>query len=732
MVPRRQAHRVRLLGLARAEGREGAGQALQGIQGAQGNRLRHQRGAVPLLGPLRCRWAACAHLHVLDVASGRITRPVRRHARYELSARRPGRARLRHLARRPAHRVRLRSRRREAARQLHARWPSSTLRERPQSRRSCSTRPGTSRRRATARTARASRSSPRNHGPQAHDAARSSRCCDAQRRAGRCSARDWDHAVQRAAALGGRRRARSASPPSTAAAATSGASTLAEPQRRDRRRRAAGCIGSTSPRDTLVTVADAMDHPARVHARARRRRARAHRALQRRAARDVPPRRGRGGHGHAARSGDAGADVARLPARLRPEEEVPGAAQHPRRPARGRRATTSTTAGTTTLFAAQGYVVACVNYHGSSGFGHAFLDSITHRWGELELQDVEAGTDWLLKQPLGRPQARLRHRRQLRRLHGRVDERPREARPLPGLRLPRRLLRLGARCSPTTPTPGTRRSSARAYWDDMAKVDAQSPHAFADAMKTPTLVIHGALDYRVPDQQGLAYYNTLKARGVDARLVWFPDENHWILKPRNSKLWYGEFFAWLRATAARSGAPAERFETPFALRYRRARSRANPQRGLRYLQPERGLVSLGGLQASGDRLRPAPPGRAPRPSRGRAPRRRARSTACGVSSGACAPRADAHADRHRAIELAPAAVAHGRRARGARAASRRRARCAAAARRTPRRRARRPGRPRAPPRAAPRPRFTQRGIAGRVAVVSLMLLKWSMSIISSA
>ena len=51
------------------------------------------------------------------------------------------------------------------------------------------------------------------------------------------------------------------------------------------------------------------------------------------------------------------------------------------------------------LFAAQGYVVACVNYHGSSGFGHAFLDSITHRWGELELKDIEAATDWLRRQP---------------------------------------------------------------------------------------------------------------------------------------------------------------------------------------------------------------------------------------------------------------------------------------------------------------------------------------------
>jgi dipeptidyl aminopeptidase/acylaminoacyl peptidase len=88
----------------------------------------------------------------------------------------------------------------------------------------------------------------------------------------------------------------------------------------------------------------------------------------------------------------------------------------------------------------------------------------------------------------------------------------------------------------------------------MAKPHSQSPHAFAAGMSTPTLVIHGALDYRVPDAQGLAYYNTLKARGVDARLVWFPDENHWILKPRNSRLWYQEFFGWLeRHDKARDG-----------------------------------------------------------------------------------------------------------------------------------------------------------------------------------
>jgi dipeptidyl aminopeptidase/acylaminoacyl peptidase len=87
------------------------------------------------------------------------------------------------------------------------------------------------------------------------------------------------------------------------------------------------------------------------------------------------------------------------------------------------------------------------------------------------------------------------------------------------------------------------------YWQDMPRVLAQSPHSFAAHMNTPTLVIHGAQDFRVPDCNGLAYYNTLKSRGVPARLLWFPDENHWVLKPRSSRLWYGEFLDWLDAHA---------------------------------------------------------------------------------------------------------------------------------------------------------------------------------------
>jgi dipeptidyl aminopeptidase/acylaminoacyl peptidase len=199
----------------------------------------------------------------------------------------------------------------------------------------------------------------------------------------------------------------------------------------------------------------------------------------------------------------------------------------------------------THVFAAQGYVVAAVNYHGSSSFGYAFLDSITHRWGELELQDIEAATDTLLKKPWADRKRVFATGGSyggymVAWMNGHV-QRGRYAAYV-----------CHAGCFDWTAMFADDAYTWHAkelgawYWDDMAQIHRQSPHAHAGAMETPTLVIHGAMDYRVPDQQGLAYYNTLKAKGVEARLLWFPDENHWILKPRNSQLWYAEFFGWLK------------------------------------------------------------------------------------------------------------------------------------------------------------------------------------------
>ncbi len=206
------------------------------------------------------------------------------------------------------------------------------------------------------------------------------------------------------------------------------------------------------------------------------------------------------------------------------------------------------------VFAGRGYVVAAVNYHGSSGFGQKWLETITGQYGKKEFADVEAGTDWLLRQ-------------------GYIDR--------------ERLVATGgsyggymvAYMNGHTDRYRTYVCHAGCYdwvsmmatdgyhffadelgafhWDNPARVMKQSPHHYVKRSKTPTLVIHGEQDYRVPATQALQYYDTLKAKKVPARLVWFPDENHWILKPQNSRLWYREFFDWI-ARYAPGGAAKRR------------------------------------------------------------------------------------------------------------------------------------------------------------------------------
>ncbi len=195
------------------------------------------------------------------------------------------------------------------------------------------------------------------------------------------------------------------------------------------------------------------------------------------------------------------------------------------------------------LFAAAGYVVAQVNYHGSTGWGQKFVSSINGDWGWREMADVEAGTDYLLKT-------------------GWVDEKRMVATGgsyggymvayMNGNIKPGRYQAYvcHAGCYDWVAMMASDgygwlgRELGAFAWQDEARVLKQSPHHFAHKFATPTLVVHGELDYRVPYHQGLAYYNTLRARGIPSRLVYFPDENHWILKPQNSRLWYKEYIAW--------------------------------------------------------------------------------------------------------------------------------------------------------------------------------------------
>lgn len=81
-------------------------------------------------------------------------------------------------------------------------------------------------------------------------------------------------------------------------------------------------------------------------------------------------------------------------------------------------------------------------------------------------------------------------------------------------------------------------------WQD-TDFEKWSPHRHAAKFRTPNLVIHGELDFRVPVHQGLSLFTTLQRRGVPSRLLYFPDEGHWVVKPQNSALWHRTVFDWL-------------------------------------------------------------------------------------------------------------------------------------------------------------------------------------------
>jgi len=194
-------------------------------------------------------------------------------------------------------------------------------------------------------------------------------------------------------------------------------------------------------------------------------------------------------------------------------------------------------------FAAPGYVVAAVNFHGSTSWGQEFAASILGRQGDKPFEDIERATELLIESGIA-DQSRLaiaggsyggymvcwiasqtsRYRCAVN--HAGVYD----------------LLAEYA----SDVTQGRHKAYGGEPWDDIGAIDGNNPARFSKGSTTPMLIIHGERDYRVPHTQALAVYNVYKAKGAEARLLFFPDENHWILKPKNSLLWYREVHGWLR------------------------------------------------------------------------------------------------------------------------------------------------------------------------------------------
>lgn len=196
------------------------------------------------------------------------------------------------------------------------------------------------------------------------------------------------------------------------------------------------------------------------------------------------------------------------------------------------------------MFASPGYIVAMVNFHGSTGYGQEFTDSISQHWGDYPYEDIMKGLEYLVSNysfidankvaaagasyggymvnwiagHTSRFTCLINHDGvfNLESMYGETEE----------------------LWFPEWEFSGT-------PWDNRDLYQRWSPHRFAQNFETPMLIIHGQLDYRVDISQSLEAFTALRRQNIEGRFLYFPDEGHWVLKPRNRLLWWREVLAWL-------------------------------------------------------------------------------------------------------------------------------------------------------------------------------------------
>jgi dipeptidyl aminopeptidase/acylaminoacyl peptidase len=197
------------------------------------------------------------------------------------------------------------------------------------------------------------------------------------------------------------------------------------------------------------------------------------------------------------------------------------------------------------LFAATGnYVVVMINFHGSTGYGQKFTDSISGDWGGKPYVDLMKGLDYVEK------------------TYPFIDKNREAALGASyGGYMANWLLGHTNRFKCIVSHDGVFNTES-AYgtteelwfpewefksspWKNRELYTKWSPHLFAAKFKTPTLVIHGQNDYRVDASQGFDLFTTLQRLKVPSKMLYFPDEGHWVLKPQNSQLWYKTVNDWV-------------------------------------------------------------------------------------------------------------------------------------------------------------------------------------------
>jgi dipeptidyl aminopeptidase/acylaminoacyl peptidase len=197
------------------------------------------------------------------------------------------------------------------------------------------------------------------------------------------------------------------------------------------------------------------------------------------------------------------------------------------------------------VFAGHGYGVVGVDFHGSTGYGQAFTDSISRDWGGKPLVDLQKGLaaalaryPWLDGErvcALGASYGGF----MMNWIEGNWPDRFRCIVSHDGI-LDQRMMYYSTEelWFPEWEMAGT-------YYDAPQLYENFNPVNFVTRWRTPMLVIHGEQDFRIPYSQGLGVFTALQRRGIESRLLVFPNENHWVLKPADSIQWHHAVFDWL-------------------------------------------------------------------------------------------------------------------------------------------------------------------------------------------
>ncbi|HEY6177367.1 MAG TPA: S9 family peptidase [Kofleriaceae bacterium] len=196
------------------------------------------------------------------------------------------------------------------------------------------------------------------------------------------------------------------------------------------------------------------------------------------------------------------------------------------------------------VFAGHGFGVVMVDFHGSTGYGQAFTDAISGDWGGAPYDDLMMGLDaaldkygWLDKSRVAALGASFGGY-MINWINGKTDRF--KALVCHDGNLDERMAYFD-----TEELWFPEWEHGGVPWEKPEGYTKHNPIDLVKNWKTPTLVIHGGNDYRVVDTQGMATFTALQRKGVPSRFLYFPDENHWVLKPQNSRLWHEEVLAWI-------------------------------------------------------------------------------------------------------------------------------------------------------------------------------------------